>query len=234
MSLERLTEALQMAQWLPQQKQFFEKWQSYVLPATIVEGTGITVTHDEDLGTLTLATTVPTVVGKHAVPVMAPAILPRQTSGCASLAYLSGASNQPDVAYLAFDFTTAEYAQFAIVMPSSWNEGTVTFVPHWSHPATATNFGVVWKLRAVAVSNDDTLAVSYGTIQSSTDTGGTTNDYYAGPESAAITVAGTPAAGDLVYFEIGRDPAEAADTLGVDAYLIGITIYVTTAAATDT
>ena len=86
----------------------------------------------------------------------------------------------------------------------------------------------------MAISNDDTLAVSYGTIQSSTDTGGTTNDYYAGPESSAITVAGTPAAGDLVYFEIGRDPTEAADTLGVDAYLLGITIYITTAAATDT
>ena len=54
MSLERLTEALQMAQWLPQQKQFFEKWQNYVLVTSIVGSSSITVTHDEDLGTLTL------------------------------------------------------------------------------------------------------------------------------------------------------------------------------------
>jgi hypothetical protein len=230
------------------------------LQEILLAGSNVTVTYDEETGTFTFATAggvsdgdkgditvsssgtvweideeaiLDVVAGKHAVPIMASSLHPRQTAGCAPLAYLSGASGQPDVPYLAFDSTSAEYAGLVIAMPSSWDEGTVTFVPHWTHPATTTDFGVVWKVRAVAVSNDDTTAVAFGTAQSSTDTGGTTSDAYAGPESSAITIAGSPAASDLVFLEIYRDPTEGSDTLAVDAYLIGLTLYVTTAAAVD-
>lgn len=174
-----------------------------------------------------------TPIGKHAIPVMAVSISPRQTNGCAALAYLAGASNQPDVPYLAFDSASTEYAEFCIAMPPSWDEGTVTFVPHWAHPATTTNFGVCWQLQAVAVSNDDPLAATYGTAQSSVDTGGTTSDCYSGPESSAVTVAGSPAAGDLVFFRVSRLHSDGGDTMAVDAYLLGVTLYITTDAATD-
>lgn len=180
------------------------------------------------------ATTADSPVGRHLIPIMAGSIAPKAAAGCASLATLAGASGQPDVSYLAFDPTTEEHAQFAIAMPKSWNEGTVTFVPRWAHPATATNFGVCWKLRALAVSNDDNVVASFGTAQSSVDTGGTTSDHYAGPESSAITIAGTPASQDLVFFDIYRDPADAGDTMAVDAYLIGVDLFVTTDASTDT
>lgn len=173
-------------------------------------------------------------LGRHCIPVMASAMLPKQTAGCAALAFFSGASGQPDVAYLAFDATTEEHAQFAIGMPSSWNEGTVAFIPRWMHGSTTTNFGVCWKLRALAVSNDDTVVASFGTAQSSVDAGGTTSDYYAGPESSAITVAGTPASKDLVLFDIYRDPADGGDTMAIDAWLIGIDLYITTDSSIDT
>ena len=118
-------------------------------------------------------------------------------------------------------------------MPKSWNESTVTFKAIWSHPATTTNFGVVWTLAAVAISNDDALGTSYGTSQESADTGGTTNDLYVGPESSAITVAGTPADEDIVYFKVSRDVGAGADTMAVDARLHGIILYITTNAETD-
>jgi hypothetical protein len=118
-------------------------------------------------------------------------------------------------------------------MPESWNEGTLTFVPVWSHPATTTNFGVVWKLQAVAVSDDEAIAVNFGTAASSSDTGGTTNDLYKGPESSAMTVAGTPAAGDMVFFRVSRDPAEGSDNMAVDARLHGVVLYLTTNSVTD-
>lgn len=172
-------------------------------------------------------------MGMHMIPIMAVAMTPRQSGGCAALAYLSGASGQPDVPYLAFDSATTEYAEFAIAMPESWNEGTVTFQPIWTHPATTVNFGVCWKLQGVAFSNDDALAASYGTAQSSVDTGGTTSDHYVGPASSAITIAGTLAAGDTVFFRVARVHDDAGDTMAVDAYLIGIRLYITTAAATD-
>lgn len=174
-----------------------------------------------------------TSAGRHMIPVMAAGMSPKQAAGCAALAYFAGASGQPDVPFLAFDPSTEEHAQFAIPMPKSWNEGTVTFKPIWKHTATATNFGVCWKLRALAVSDDDTLVASFGTEQSSVDTGGTTNDHYVGPESSAITIAGSPATEDLVMFDLYRDPADAGDTLAVDAQLLGIRLYYTTDAETD-
>jgi hypothetical protein len=171
--------------------------------------------------------------GKHAIYVAAGSITPSATGGCASLTTIASAANQPDIQTLDFDATTQEYAQFSIVMPKSWNEGTVTFKPHWSHPSTTTNFGVVWDLQGLAVSDDDAIAQAYGTAQTSTDTGGTTNDLYSGPESSAITIAGTPAAEDMVFFRVSRVTGNGSDTMAVDARLHGITLYITTDAEND-
>ena len=171
--------------------------------------------------------------GKQSIWVPAGAMTPRSTNGAAP-GLLEMTTNKNMVASLDFDATTQEFAQFDIRMPKSWNEGTVTFIPVWSHPATATNFGVVWGLDAVAVSDDDTLDVAFGTAQTSTDTGGTTNDSYQGPESSAITIAGSPAAGDLVMFRIHRDPANGSDTMAVDARLHGVLLLYTNDTTNDT
>lgn len=171
--------------------------------------------------------------GRHAVYVSAGSMSPSISGGCASLAGAVSAANQPDIWSLDFDATTQEFAQFSIAMPKSWDEGTVTFVPVWSHAATTTNFGVVWQLQGLAVGNDDAIAAAYGAAQTSTDTGGTTNDLYTGPESAAITIAGSPVAEDTVFFRLARNPSDGGDTLAIDARLMGIVLYMTTAAGTD-
>lgn len=174
-----------------------------------------------------------TTLGRQAIYIAAGAMRPSFTGGSSALTGIASAANQPDIVTLDFDPTTQEYAQFSVVLPEKWDGGTITFKPHWSHAATTTNFGVVWGLQAVAVSNDDAIAVNFGTEQTSTDTGGTTNDLYTGPESSAITVAGTPAAGDMIFFRVNRNPAAGSDTLAIDARLHGITVYVTTDAGTD-
>ena len=115
-----------------------------------------------------------------------------------------------------------------MAFPKSWNLGTVTFIPHWTAASGSGTF--ICNLAGVAISNDDPLDVAFGTLQSSTDTLITAYDNHVGPESAAITIAGTPAVGDLVNFKLVRDVA---DTLGVDAKLIGIQLLYTTNAATD-
>lgn len=171
--------------------------------------------------------------GKHAVPIMAGGITPSATGGCATLATIATSANHPDVQTLDFDASTAEYAQFAIPMPKSWNEGTITFQVKWSHASTTTNFGVAWNLQAVAVSDDDTIDVAYGTAVTVTDTGGTTNDLYVTAESSAITIAGTPAAGDTVFFRVYRDPANGSDTMAIDARLHSVIVFITTDAVTD-
>jgi hypothetical protein len=172
------------------------------------------------------------VVGKQTIWIPAAAMTPRTTNGAAA-GTVEATTNKNMIKTLDFDATTQEFAQFDVAMPKSWNNGTVTFQPFWSHAATTTNFGVVFGLDAVAVSDDDTFDVAFGTAQTSTDTGGTTDDLYAGPESSAITIAGTPATGDLVQFRVHRDPANGSDTMAVDARLHGIKLFFTTSAATD-
>lgn len=171
--------------------------------------------------------------GKQSIWVPAGAMTTRGTNGAAGQT-IEMTTNKNMVKTLNFDSATQEFAQFDIRMPKSWDEGTVTFIPVWSHAATATNFGVVWGLDAVAVSNDDALDVAFGTAQTSADTGGTTNDSYQGPESSAITIAGTPAAEDLVLFRIHRDPANGSDTMAIDARLHGVLILYTNDTTSDT
>jgi hypothetical protein len=199
---------------------------------TLAAGTGITLTTNAGADTVTVTGHAAT-AGKHSMWVAAGSITQSATGGCAALATIASAANQPDIQTLDFDATTQEYAQFSIRMPKSWDEGTVTFVPVWSHAATTTNFGVVWDLQGYAASDDDAIATAFGTAQTSTDTGGTTNDVYMGPESSAITIAGTPAAEDLVFFRLSRVTGNGSDTMAIDARLHGITLYVTTNAEND-
>lgn len=171
--------------------------------------------------------------GKQTIGVNAAAIRPSLVTGAASLAVIASGSSQPDIFSVDFDPSTIEYAQFSIPMPKKWNEGTITVRFRWSHAATTTNFGVVWACQAVAVGDDDTIAVNFGTAQSVTDTGGTTNDLYITAETSAMTVAGTPAAGDTVFFRAYRDATNGSDTMAIDARLMGIDVFVTTDADTD-
>lgn len=167
--------------------------------------------------------------GRHSIWVPAVAMYARTTNGAAAgTAEMS--TNRNMFKTFDFDTTTQEFVQFEIMMPKSWNEGTVTFQPVLSHASGSGN--VVFGLAGVARSNDDAGDVAFGTAQTSDRTVGTANDIYIGPESSAITIAGTPAAGDTCQFQVNRTVAS--DTLGVDARLHGVMLYITINAAEDT
>lgn len=172
------------------------------------------------------------IIGQQTIWVPAAAMTPRTTNGAAS-GSTELATNDVMVKYLAFDAATSEGAQFGIQMPKGWDEGTLVCQFVWTHPATATNFGVVWGIRAVAFTDDDALDTAFGSAVEVTDTGGTTSDVYISDETSALTVAGSPGAEEYVVFEVYRDPPEAGDTMAVDAYLIGVKIHYTTNAAKD-
>lgn len=188
--------------------------------------------NDVEVGAPLFKTWVGSVLRSIYVP--AAAIRPSSSGGCAALALVATASNQPDISSLDFDASTAEYAQFWVRMPKSWDLGTVTAAFIWSHASTTTNFGVRWGIQAVAISDGDTMAAAYGTAQEVTDTGGTTNTLYMSAATSAITIAGTPASQDLVAFRVYRDPANAGDTMAVDARLMGVNVYFTTTTTDET
>lgn len=171
--------------------------------------------------------------GKQATWCPAGFIRPSATGGCAAATSTATSSNHPDIYSLDFDATTQEYAQFCWRMPEQWNEGTITFCAVWTHPSTTTNFGVAWDLQAVACSNDDSIDTAFGTSQVVTDTGGTTNDLYITAESSAITVAGTPQPGDVVFYRLSRVTGNGSDTMAVDAKLLGYVLFITTTKGND-
>ena len=190
---------------------------------SIAAGTGMVVTNGDGVsGNPTIAAD----IGKKALWVPKKTMLKRTTNGAAS-GLIELATNKIMVESWDFDASTQEFVQFRIRMPPSWNEGTVTCVPIWSHAATTTNFGVVWGFSGRAFSNDDAGDAAFGTAQTSTDTGGTTNDNYEGPETSAITIAGTPVAGDEIVIQVSRNPADVADTMAIDARLHGVVFYYT-------
>lgn len=170
-------------------------------------------------------------VGRHTIWVPAAAMRARTTNGPAPGTFETP-TNRVMLASLDFDAATQEFAQFQVEMPPSWNEGPVQFAASWYHAATSINFGVVWGLQALPVSDGEVLDAAFGAITTVTDTGGAANTRYRSPESGNVAVPGA-AVGDLVTFQISRVASDAADTLAVDADLLGIAIFFTTNAATD-
>jgi hypothetical protein len=170
--------------------------------------------------------------GRQTIWVPAVAMTPRTTNGAAA-GSVETATNKNMIRTLDFDAGTAEYAQFDIAMPKSWDRGNLYYKAFWSHAATTTNFGVSFAMVSVAVSNADALDVAFGSIVATNDTGGATNIQYVTGESAPMTVAGTPVEGDVIMFRINRNPADSGDTLAVDARLHGVQIFYATSAGTD-
>ena len=167
-------------------------------------------------------------IGKQSIWVPAAAMQPTATNGCAEIASLdSGGNTGPDLRTLDFDDGSDEHAQFSVAMPSYWNEGTVTFKVYWTSEATDTD-GCAWGLSAVALADSDSLNTAFGTAVVVTDDAiSAAKDLYITAESGNVTVAGSPAAGELCYFNIFRDVSDGNDDMAEDAKLIGIKVFYT-------
>ena len=119
-----------------------------------------------------------------------------------------------------------------MAFPKSWNEGTVTFQFFWSGLAATT--GVVMKLEGVAVGNNSTIDVAYGTAVSLLDDAqGAVEELNVSAESTAVTIAGSPAVDNLCYFRVGRNVGDSNDDMAGDCRLHGIKLFFTTDAAND-
>ena len=159
---------------------------------------------------------------KRTIYVPASAMYPSTTAGCASLTQVESSTNKVNIKVLDFDGagSSKESAEFGIQSPSYWDASTVTAQFIWY--ATAGSGTVNWELQGGAFSDDDALDAAYGTLQEVTDTLLATGDVHITAETSAITIAGTPVAGDWLQFRVNRDPAN--DTNTSDARLLGVRI----------
>jgi hypothetical protein len=189
--------------------------------------TGIEVT-----GAATVGGAAVKVAGKESIYVPAAAMYPSTTNPCSDLTQVETTALRPDLKVLDFAAAADDFAQFTIAFPKSWNEGTITFQPFWT--VTGTNTGTVaWQLAAIAVSNDDSINTAFGTQVATTALAfsGTSNDLMVSAESGAVTIAGSPAANDMCFFQINRDTS--ADDQSGAARLVGLKLFFTTDAAND-
>ncbi len=154
---------------------------------------------------------------------------PTVTDGATALASTETTATRPDIKHLGFAAAADDFAQAAVAFPTAWDNGTVTFKAYWAHAGGST-FTIDLGLQCVTVTDGETMDVAYGTAVIVEDTGGTGEDLYITPESAAITCGGTPADGELTEFQIYRDVS--GDDLDVDLDLIGVKILYTVDANT--
>lgn len=155
---------------------------------------------------------------------------PSITSGMAVNTQVESATNLNDLYFLdASDSSSKLYCQGLVAMPSDWNAGTVTANVYWTANSTSTN-SVVWGVAGVDYADGSTIDAAFGTAQEVTQANtATANQVHISTATAAITIAGTPAAGNLVLYRVYRDSANVSDTLAATARLIGVMINFTRA-----
>ena len=200
-----------------------------------IGGTNVTATAAE-LNKLASAGTLKQ-AGKETIWIPAAAMYPTTTNGCAALAQVETTAQQPELKCLDFEASSAEYAQFTVAFPKSWNLGTVTFQAFWS-PSNANTGNAIVGLQGLACTEGDLADTAFGTAVEVTDAGiGTVEDVQMTAESGNITIAavggGSPADDDLCFFQFYRDAADGSDTFTGDLRLLGIKLFFTTDAAND-
>ena len=183
-------------------------------------------------GVLKSATAAIKIAGKETIWIPATAMY-GPTTNPADVALVETTATRPDLNVFDFDASTKQYTQFTIGMPKSWNEGTLTYQVYWS-PSTTNTGNAIFGLQGVACADSDTIDVAYGTAINVTDAGiGTVKDQQISDESSAMTVAGSPAAGEQSYFQFFRDAADGSDTFTGECRVLGIKLFFTTDAAND-
>ena len=183
-------------------------------------------------GVLKSGTAAVKIAGKETIWIPAAAMYAATTNG-ADAEQVETTATRPDMKVFDFDASTKQYTQFTIAMPKSWNEGTLTYQVYWA-PSTTNTGNCIFGLQAVACGDSDTIDVAYGTAIEVTDAGiGTVEDQQITSESSAMTVAGSPAAGEQTYFQLYRDAADGSDTFTGESRVLGVKVFYTTDAAND-
>ena len=126
-----------------------------------------------------------------------------------------------------FDQTSIEDAQFQVRSPLNWDLSAITIEIIWT--ALAGTGDVRWRPSAFAAGDDDAIdtailpsaAVALDTLIAAEDVH---------IISVTNTPVNTPAAGDIIFFNIRREANNATDTLNADANLIAVRLKFTTTA----
>lgn len=190
-------------------EEYFNQWGDL-----IAEVQEIAEDAEEAIGTLT--------EGWQTIDLNPGFLKPTTTGGCSDPEKVEAATNDVDYDVLNFDTSSDERAYANIHMPDNWDAGVIQFRYIWTAASGTPAQTVTFELKGRAYSDDDAIDQAGGTAVEVSDTLIATGDVHISAWSGDVTLAGTPAAGDLIHLELMRNVSE--DNLSADARLIGLQI----------
>ena len=148
------------------------------------------------------------VIGVRLIQVPAGNWVPSKTSGCTAVnSYEIGSTNKKTIQALGFASASDSYAETDLVMPDKWDRGTITFKAiGYSVVAEDAADVVTFSLQGLAVGHNEDVDAAFGTAKTSIITVGASpsvTKILKSAVSAAITIAGTPVAGDTIRLKLG-------------------------------
>lgn len=116
------------------------------------------------------------------------------------------------------------YAEATFGMPVDWDGGSIVASFYWTLVSGATDH-VVWGLQGRSIGQGEDLDQAWGAAQEVVGVGSGAPDQVlrSGP-TPAITLGGTPSAGELAQLRVYRDPTNPSDDLAGTARLLGVMI----------
>lgn len=161
-------------------------------------------------------------------------MVPAATNGAVAGTEETHATNFTTLDKLIFVTGTEQYADFKMVMPEQYDNGTIKAKFYWKPADAEASVSVVWGIKAYAATDSDLLTGASGlwgtgvTIEDASLN--TADDLHISSATAAMTIAGTPAEGKLVFFRVYRAVANVLDDYADDAELLGVNIQYTESA----
>lgn len=137
---------------------------------------------------------------------------PSTTLGATGPTKTEMTTNKDNYQLLRFNPAATAHAEWTVVMPDNYDGSTITAQFYWTLNDT-TGSAVVWQIAGASIADNESLDIAFGTAQSVTDNhNAAAYKLNVSAATPAITLAGTPAGGELVQFRVRRTAGIGADT----------------------
>ena len=145
----------------------------------------------------------------------------------AAVGSIESTSDKVNLTTMDFDAAAIEYVSWQLLLPPDYDAGTVVYQVYYTHAASATTDNkCVWGLSGSAFTEGEPVDLAFSPVVQSIGTPADNTAYllHISAESAAVTIAGTPAASEMAVFRLSRVASDGNDTLSVDARFLGLEI----------
>lgn len=143
-----------------------------------------------------------------------------------------GSTYKVNLPYISFPASTTSNAQLIILMPKSWNGGTITF-RHWGFAGSGSGDALLSLKGRAFASGDAFDGGDFGTAQSALTSSCSTTAPKRSALSSAITIANSPAGEKWLCLNLQRVAGSGSDTLSGAYYMTHVEINVGVNARND-